>query len=113
MQLTGFHAETCFFMRRQECFQKTKKNSFSPDLAKFIPFRDKEACARVRAIKKADICKHPNPDFKIRVIEDPAELSFEFAMDIVNRIKSARDEGRKFVGIFPVGPMPQYKFAAA
>ena len=88
-------------------FSDEKKNIFSPDLAKFIPFRDKDACARVRAIKKADLCRHSNPDFKIRVIEDPAELSLEFAMDIVNRIKSARDEGRKFVGIFPVGPMPQ------
>ncbi|MFH1964899.1 MAG: hypothetical protein ABIJ42_05090 [Acidobacteriota bacterium] len=93
-------------------FSKDKKNLFSPALAEFIPFRDKEACARVRAIKKDDICKHPNPEFRIRVIEDPADLSFEFAMDIVNRIRSARDEGRKFVGIFPVGPMPQYKFAA-
>ena len=93
-------------------YSEEKRNVFSPALAEFIPFRDKEACARVRAIKKADICKHPNPDFKIRVIEDPADFSFEFGMDIVRRIKAARDEGRKFVGIFPVGPMPQYKIAA-
>lgn len=39
--------------------------SFKYDLAKFIAFRDEEACARVRAIKKEDITKHSNPDFKI------------------------------------------------
>jgi len=43
---------------------------FDFDLAQFIPFRDKDACARVRAIKRADICSHPNPDFHIRVIDD-------------------------------------------
>jgi len=88
------------------------KRIFSSALADFIPFRDREACARVRAIKKSDICKHPNPEFNIRVIEERDDFYFEFALDIVNRIRSARDEGRKFVGIFPVGPMPQYKLAA-
>ena len=32
-----------------------------------------------------------------------------FRDDIVNRIRQARDENRRFVGIFPVGPMPQYR----
>lgn len=82
------------------------------DLAKFIPFRDVEACARVRAIKKEDICKHPNPDFKIRIIEDRYQFYFEFALDIVTRIKQALEEGRKLVVIFPVGPVPQYPIAA-
>ncbi len=85
--------------------------SFEYDLSPFIPFRDVEACARVRAIKKKDICKHPNPDFKIRVIEDAAEFYTEFALDIVGRIKAALDAGKPFVGIFPVGPMPQYPIA--
>ncbi|MGQ9625956.1 MAG: hypothetical protein ACUVV0_03515 [Anaerolineae bacterium] len=85
---------------------------FKYDLSAFIPFRDAKACARVRAIKKEDITKHPNPDFKIRVIEDPHEFYMEFALDIVGRIKAALEEGRKFVGIFPVGPMPQYPIAA-
>ena len=82
------------------------------DLAKFIPFRDVEACARVRAIKKEEICKHPNPDFKIRIIEDRYQFYFEFALDIVTRIKQALEEGRKLVAIFPVGPVPQYRIAA-
>lgn len=86
--------------------------SFEYDLAKFIPFRDRESCARVRAIRKEDITKHPNPDFKIRVIEDPHDFYTAFAIDIVRRIKEALEAGRRFVAIFPVGPMPQYPIAA-
>ncbi len=86
--------------------------SFSYNLAKFIAFRDLEECERVRAIRKKDITKHPNKQFKVRVIEDLGEFYAAFATDIVTRIKKALDEGRQFVGIFPVGPMPQYAIAA-
>jgi glucosamine-6-phosphate deaminase len=86
--------------------------SFEYDLAKFIPFRDREACARVRAIGKEDITKHPNSDFKIRVIGDPRDFYTAFAIDIVRRIKEALEAGRRLVAIFPVGPMPQYPIAA-
>ena len=87
--------------------------SFDYELSSFIPFRDTEACARVRAIKKEDICKHPNSEFKIRVIEDANEFYLEFALDIVSRIQRALEEGKPFVGIFPVGPMPQYPIAVS
>jgi len=86
--------------------------AFRYGLAKFIPFRDLEACERVRAIKRADLCRHPNPQFRMRIIEDSAEFYLEFALDIINRIRAAAEAGRKFVGIFPVGPMPQYPIAA-
>ena len=86
--------------------------SFTYQLAKFIAFRDMEECARVRQIKKVDITRHANRDFKINVIENLGEFYAAFAMDIVSRIKQALDEGRNFVGIFPVGPMPQYPIAA-
>jgi glucosamine-6-phosphate deaminase len=86
--------------------------AFKYDLSKFIPYRDTKVCARVRAIKKKDITKHPDKNFKIRVIEDPNQFYTEFALDIVGRIKQALEEGRKFVGVFPVGPMPQYTTAA-
>ncbi len=85
---------------------------FSFELAKFIPFRDREACERVRRIKKADITKHPNPEFRIRVIEAAESFYFEFALDIVTRIRRARDAGERFVAILPVGPTPQYELAA-
>ena len=86
--------------------------AFQPALAKFLDFQDAEACARVRAIKKEDITKHPNPDFKIRVIEQSEIFYAEFALDIVSRIVKAAEEGRKCVLILPVGPVPQYAIAA-
>jgi len=86
--------------------------AFKYDLSKFISFRDAEACARVRAIRKEDICKHPNPEFKIRVMEDLGEFYAEFALDIVGRIVRAAEAGEQCVFILPVGPVPQYSIAA-
>jgi len=87
-------------------------SGFTYDLSKFIPFRDKEVCERIRSIKKEDICRHPNPEFKIKIIEDPDDFYFQFALDIVTRIKNSLEEGKKLVMILPVGPTPQYKIAA-
>lgn len=86
--------------------------SFEYEIANFIDFRDKRACEEVRKIKKEEISEHPNDEFDIRVIEDAGDFYFQFAVDIVSRIKRANGEGRRFVGIFPVGPMPQYPLAA-
>jgi len=85
---------------------------FRYNLANFIAFRDLAECERVRAIRREEITQHANPDFQIRVIDDVAEFYAAFATDIVMRIRQALEEGRRFVGIFPVGPMPQYTIAA-
>jgi len=87
-------------------------SSFNYDLASFLPFRDKEVCERVRRIRKEDLPNHPNPDFKIRIIEEPEQFYLEFALDIVRRIKESLEAGKRLVVIFPVGPMPQYPIAA-
>ncbi|MEY4938687.1 MAG: hypothetical protein RIQ93_422, partial [Verrucomicrobiota bacterium] len=42
------------------------KFTYAP--ADFIPFRDRKVIERVRRIKKADITKHWNPDFRITVL---------------------------------------------
>ena len=86
-------------------------SQFEYGLAKFVPFKDKKACAKVRAIKKEGICRHPNPDFHIRVIEHSDEFYFEFALDIVTRIRQSLEEGKKLVLILPAGPIPQYRIA--
>jgi glucosamine-6-phosphate deaminase len=86
--------------------------TFDYALADFIDFQDKEACERVRRITRQEITRHPNPDFRIQVIDDVGEFYGAFATDIVRRVKLALDERRNFVGIFPVGPMPQYPIAA-
>lgn len=85
---------------------------FKYKLADFISFKDFDECRRVAAISKADICNHSNPEFKIRVVEEPMDFYNKFAVDIVQRIVSARDEDRQFVAILPVGPVPQYKIVA-
>jgi glucosamine-6-phosphate deaminase len=88
------------------------KAMFSPGLASFLPFRDAEACARVRAIRRDRLTEHANPDFRISVEDDRGRFYERFARDLVDRIRAARDERRPFVAILPVGPMPQYEIAA-
>jgi glucosamine-6-phosphate deaminase len=84
---------------------------FEYGLARFIDFRDETECERVRRIGRAELTEHANPDFRIAVVDDPAEFYRAFAADLVGRIRAARDEARIFVAILPVGPMPQYELA--
>ncbi len=86
--------------------------TFSPPLAGFLPFRDKDACIAARGIRREDITTHWNPEFRIRVEDDKHAFYSAFAQDLVDRIRAARDEGREFVAILPVGPVPQYAEAA-
>jgi glucosamine-6-phosphate deaminase len=86
--------------------------AFEYDLAKFISFRDRDVCERVRRIPRGELERHANPNFRIRVVDGATEFYRDFAADLVGRIRSARDEGRLFVAILPVGPMPQYALAA-
>jgi glucosamine-6-phosphate deaminase len=85
---------------------------FDYDLSPFIAFRDRAACERVRAIPRERLAEHPNPDFNIALVDDATDFYNRFATDLVDRIRSARDEGRDFSAILPVGPMPQYEIAA-
>jgi glucosamine-6-phosphate deaminase len=75
-----------------------------------VPFRDVEAIARCRLIKRADIERHPNPDFRIRVVKD-ADLRFIWITDIVRRLKEAAERGRGIVMILP-NPVPAYRQVA-
>jgi glucosamine-6-phosphate deaminase len=94
------------------------KSNFNPsidlinwEMASFIPFRDIETCKRVAKIRKEDLCKHPNPEFKIRILPI-SEFHLEMALDILTRIRKAAEEDKPFVGIFPVGPIFQYPILA-
>lgn len=84
---------------------------FQFEMSKSIPFRDKAVCDRVRAIRREEICHHPNPNFEIRVIEDQTAFAFSYIMDIVAGIKDAFDAGRQHVMILPA-PNPQYALVA-
>src|SRR5438067_9681208 len=78
---------------------------FAP--SKYVPFRDVEAIKRCRAIKREDIDKHPNPDFKIRVVKD-ADVPFNMLADFVSRVKRSAEEGKPLVMILP-NPVPLYR----
>jgi glucosamine-6-phosphate deaminase len=79
--------------------------------AEFLPFTDAEECARVRGIKKADVCKHPNENLRIRIIEDGVQFAYSYVLDIVAGIKRSLDAGEQHVMILPA-PNPQYALAA-
>ena len=72
--------------------------TYSP--SKWLPFRDKAVLDRVRNIKREDIDKHPNPDFKICVVPD-SHIEHIFLTDIFYRIKTAADAGENVVLILP------------
>ena len=71
---------------------------YSP--AEFIPFRDLEAIERCRRIRKEDITKHPNPDFRIQVVP-AAEIGFLWLTDMFYRIMTAADNEEPVVLITP------------
>ena len=85
---------------------------FEYDLSPFIAFRDQAACAQVRAIPRERFAEHSNPEFRITLVDDAGHFYKCFATDLVDRVRAARDDGRQFVAILPVGPMPQYELAA-
>ncbi len=76
----------------------------------WVPFRDQAALARCRKIDRKDIAKHPNPDFRIRVVKD-CDVEFIWVTDMFHRIKAAADAGRPVVMILP-NPCPTYRHVA-
>jgi glucosamine-6-phosphate deaminase len=78
--------------------------NFSP--ASFVPFRDKAAVERVRAIPRAKLTEHANPDFRIRILPD-AEMEPLWIADMFERIRRSSEAGERFVMIAP-NPWPSY-----
>jgi len=85
---------------------KKRQAKFSYAPAEFIPFRDRAVIERVRRIKKEDITKHWNPEFKITVLPG-ADIEFLWIADMFHRIKTAMEAGRTLVMIMP-NPWPRY-----
>lgn len=89
--------------------KKSTPFTFAP--ASFIPFRDTAVIARMRRIKREDIARHPNKDFRIQVVPN-GEMPYMRLHDMFYRIKTAMDAGRTFVMITPnPGPMLYSKLA--
>ena len=72
------------------------KFKFSP--APWIPYRDEEVLKKCREIKREDMEKHPNPDFKIKIVEEPTPL---FVADLFHRIYVSDITDTRFTAIFP------------
>lgn len=81
---------------------------FEPSI--WVPFRDREVIDRVAAIKREDMEKHPNPDYKIKVVPD-ADMAMIWITDMVTRLKQSADTGEKVVMILP-NPVTLYKYVA-
>lgn len=73
-----------------------KEFNFNP--APWIPFRDKEVLERVRNIKREDMEKHPNPDFKIKIVPSFGSI---FVSDMFMRMKMSDDLDQTCVLIIP------------
>ena len=58
---------------------------FEYGVARFIDFRDETECERVRRIGRAELTQHANPDFRIAVVDDPADFYRAFAADLHKR----------------------------
>jgi len=78
------------------------EQAFDFNPAAWIPFRDKAVLERCRKIKREEMEKHPNPDFKIKIVQEVTSL---FVADCFMRIKMSDDLDKKLVMIFP-NPWP-------
>ena len=81
---------------------------FNP--SEWVPFKDKKEINRVLAIKREDIERHENPDFKIKVLPD-SNVEYYWITDMFRRIKHSSDTGEKLVMILP-NPAPLYRHLA-
>lgn len=64
----------------------------------FLPYHDVEVLERVRNIKREDMEKHWNPDFRIKVVP---EVNSILIADAFTRIKMSDDLDQKVVLVFP------------
>lgn len=82
-----------------------KEFAYKP--SEWVPFKDTKVLNRVRKIKRQDVEKHPNKNYRIRVLPDD-EVGFLFLMDMFHRIKTASDRNKRLVMLLPQ-PWPLYR----
>ncbi|MGJ7027637.1 6-phosphogluconolactonase, partial [Petrimonas sulfuriphila] len=88
----------------------TGHQQFDFNPSEWVPFKDKKEINRVLAIKREDIERHENPDFKIKVLPD-SDVEYYWITDMFRRIKHSSDTGEKLVMILP-NPAPLYRHLA-
>jgi glucosamine-6-phosphate deaminase len=82
--------------------------TFAPGTA--VPFQDKAEIERCRAIKREDIDKHPNPDFRIHVVPDDM-IEHIWITDLFHRLMLSDQQDERVVLILP-NPAPTYRKVA-
>jgi glucosamine-6-phosphate deaminase len=82
------------------------KTPFNFEPASFVPFRDKEAIARVRALTREELTRHANPDYRIRIVPDD-QLEGMWIEDILSRLRHSSQAGERLVMLMP-NPWPNY-----
>lgn len=82
---------------------------FKFKIADFVPYKNEEVLERCRNIKREDMEKHPNPNFRIHVVPSPDGI---WIADMVMRMQRSDLLNEKLVMIFP-NPCPiEYQTAA-
>lgn len=87
-----------------------EKQQFDFSPSEWVPFKDKKVINRVTAIKREELERHPNPDFRIKVIPD-ADVEYYWVTDMFRRISNSAEKGEKLVMILP-NPAPLYRHLA-
>ncbi|MCS7047895.1 MAG: hypothetical protein NZ483_01200 [Verrucomicrobiae bacterium] len=85
--------------------------TFRWEPAACIPFRDPEVIERCRRIRRSELTRHWNPQFRIQIVP-AAELERSWIHDMFQRIREASEAGRQLVMIMP-NPWPSYRKVAA
>ena len=75
---------------------------FEFKIADFVPYKNKEVLEKVRKLSGEELTKHPNPDFKIQIVDDPTLI---WVSDMVARIIRSDIMNEKCVMILP-NPCP-------
>lgn len=62
----------------------------------YVPFKDRAICEKLRKISGKDLEKHSNPDFNIKVMQNPHPV---LIATLFSRLKEASEAGKKYTMI--------------
>lgn len=75
---------------------------FTFEPSKWVPYKDKEGLARARNMRRDEMERHPNPEFRIHIVPDTSSV---WIADMLMRIKESDELDRKLVMLMP-NPCP-------
>lgn len=82
---------------------------FDFEIASFVPYRNREVLDHVRKISGRDLERHPNPNFRIKIVSNPAGI---WVGDMVARMLRSDLRDERLVVILP-NPCPTIYEAVA